>query len=258
VCRKFDLAEAVFRTDTIISLAKMKVHQLTRITGAVKNQLGCVYGLNKPAFHARFPDAPRFAHMLVDLNRLLGPSLFILDGIIAMEGNGPSGGDPVSMNCLIISDDPVAVDSVFCRLISLDPRFVPTNTFGQQSGLGTWDPASIEILGDCPDELTNPDFRVLRAPVKSEKFRYSGITALRHVFIRRPFIEEDKCVRCGICVDTCPLEPKALDFPGGDREKAPRYIYRKCIRCYCCQEMCPEKAISVRTPLLGRLFLYSG
>ena len=54
-CKKFDIAQGVLDSDAIISLPKMKAHQLTRITGAVKNQFGCVYGLNKTGFHFPMP-----------------------------------------------------------------------------------------------------------------------------------------------------------------------------------------------------------
>ncbi|MFR3035401.1 MAG: 4Fe-4S dicluster domain-containing protein, partial [Blautia hydrogenotrophica] len=64
-----------------------------------------------------------------------------------------------------------------------------------------------------------------------------------HIFQKKPYILEDKCIGCGICVDSCPVEGKALKFIG---KKAPVYNYRKCIRCFCCQEMCPKKAIQVK------------
>ena len=84
--KKFELAEGVLESDVIISICKMKTHGLTRITGAVKNQLGCVYGFNKGACHARYPDSLQFGRMLVDLNLCIKPRLFVMDGIIAMEG----------------------------------------------------------------------------------------------------------------------------------------------------------------------------
>ena len=60
-----------------------------------------------------------------------------MDGIIAMEGNGPTSGDPVPMNVLLFSRDPVALDAVFCHLVALDPELVPTNVMGKKRG---WEP----------------------------------------------------------------------------------------------------------------------
>ena len=75
--------------DGIVSLPKLKTHGMVRVTGAVKNQFGCIPGLLKGEFHARMPDVDLFGQLLVDLNLYLRPRLFVMDGIIAMEGNGP-------------------------------------------------------------------------------------------------------------------------------------------------------------------------
>ena len=64
--------------------------------------------------------------MLIDLNKCVAPKLYVMDGIVAMEGNGPGSGDPVPMNVLLMSTDPVALDSVFSRLVYLKPEMVPT------------------------------------------------------------------------------------------------------------------------------------
>ena len=112
--KSFDLANGCLEADGIVSLPKMKTHQLTRVTGAIKNQFGCVYGLNKAAFHMKVPNQVHFSKLLVDLNKMLPMRLFIMDGIVAMEGNGPRSGIPVQMNCLIVSTDPIALDATFC------------------------------------------------------------------------------------------------------------------------------------------------
>lgn len=115
----------------------MKTHALERITGAVKNSYGFVYGLHKAKGHTQYPSADSFARMLIDLNKCVKPKLYIMDGITAMEGNGPGSGDPVAMKVMLLSADPVALDSVFCYLVSLKPSLVPTNYHGEKMGLGT-------------------------------------------------------------------------------------------------------------------------
>ena len=46
-----------------------------------------------------------------------------MDGITAMEGNGPGSGDPVAMNLILMSTDPVALDSVFARQMCIRDRY---------------------------------------------------------------------------------------------------------------------------------------
>jgi len=252
--KQFELSNAVRETDAILNLCKMKAHQLTRITGAVKNSLGLVYGINKGAMHAKYPDAISFSKMLVDLNLLIKPRLHIMDGIMAMEGNGPRSGNPKKMNVIIMSGDPVALDATFCRMVDLDPELIPTVYYGESYGLGKWKEEDIEYLGDGLGGFISKDFDIKRGPVKKENIAAASI--FRGMVLRKPFIEESKCIRCGVCVEACPVQGKALEFKKGDRSNPPVYDYKKCIRCYCCQEMCPKEAIDVKTPLLGKWFLY--
>jgi uncharacterized protein (DUF362 family) len=207
ICKQFEIAKGVQEADAIISLSKMKSHQLTRITGAVKNQLGCVNGLNKAGFHAKYPDGIGFSEMLIDLNQLLKPRLYLMDGVVAMEGNGPASGNPRKMNVILASSDPIALDATFCRMIDLDPEFVPTNVFGEKHGLGSYKEEAIEIVGEPLTSLICKDFDVVRMPVKDENFNRAA--KFRNLMLRKPVINKDKCVKCGICVDACPVEGKA-------------------------------------------------
>ena len=249
--KRFMLAREVLEADALISVCKMKTHALEYITGAVKNQYGCVQGFHKAKGHTLYSDPVSFARMLGDLNRLVKPRLYILDGITAMEGNGPTSGDPVPMRLLLLSADPVALDSVFCHLIHLDPQLVPTNVQGEQMGLGTRRPENIELLTEeGPMELSqaverygNPDFRVKRSREKARG--WMGAVGIFKIFRRKPRIRGDLCRKCGVCVESCPVEGKALHFTDG-RDKPPVYDYKKCIRCFCCQEMCPHRAIFVK------------
>ncbi|MCK5099108.1 MAG: 4Fe-4S binding protein, partial [Desulfobacteraceae bacterium] len=63
----------------------------------------------------------------------------------------------------------------------------------------------------------------------------------------------EKCVQCGICVNICPVKPKALFFKDDDKSVSPIYNYDDCIKCLCCQEICPESAIELKTPVLRKI-----
>lgn len=251
--KKFTIAHGVLESDGLISLPKLKTHGHSRMTGCIKNQLGCIPGILKAEFHVRLPDAIDFAKMLVDLNLLLKPRLYIMDGIYGMEGNGPRGGNPKKMNVLLFSADPVALDATVCRLIDLDPEFVPAIKAGRAAGLGTYLKEEVELLGDSMESFRAPEFDVKREPVRPFMVN-GGLRFLQNAVVPRPYIVESKCVKCGICTRMCPVRPKALDWQNGDTSRPPVYRYDKCIRCYCCQELCPESAILLKVPLLNRLF----
>lgn len=248
--REFMLAREVCEADAIINVCKMKTHALERITGAVKNMYGCVWGLHKAKGHTLYPSADSFARMLVDLNLFLRPRLYLMDGIMAMEGNGPGSGDPVPMKVLLMSRDPVALDTVFCHLIHLKPELVPTNYHGEKMGLGVMQTEQIELyceterisLEEAVSRFGREDFAVDRRKGSGGWKRFA---CFFNLFQKKPYIDEKLCVRCGICVESCPVDGKAVRFANG-KTQVPVYDYRKCIRCFCCQEMCPRKAIKVK------------
>ena len=93
-CRQLSVAEPFLTRDYLIDLCKLKTHSMVGFSGAVKNLFGAVPGLQKPELHCRFPEKQPFSEMLVDLCDFLKPDLCIVDGILAMEGNGPTGGKP--------------------------------------------------------------------------------------------------------------------------------------------------------------------
>ena len=250
--KSFVLPEELTRADCVISLCKMKTHALERITGAVKNSYGFVYGKNKAVGHTMYPSADSFARMLVDLNRCVHPRLYIMDGIVAMEGNGPGSGDPVPMKVMLMSRDPVALDTVFCHLIHLKPELVPTNYHGEKMGLGISRSSDLEVmlpdgkeisLEDMVERYGKADFNVDRTVVRNNI--WTRMARALNLFQKKPYIDNEKCISCGVCVNSCPVPGKAVRFRNG-KGKPPVYDYKKCIRCFCCQEMCPRKAIQVK------------
>ena len=255
--RHFVIAKGVLECDGIVSLPKLKTHGLTRITGCVKNQFGCVPGFLKGEYHVKVPDATDFARMLVDLNRFVKPRLYIMDGICGMDGNGPRSGSLKKMKVLLFSADPIALDATVCRLIDLNPEYVPTTVLGKECGMGTYLEQEIELVGDDLDEFRDRTFDVVRAPVTP--YTMKGIKRFaKNRLVSKPYIVEDKCSRCGTCITMCPANPKAVNWVDGDTSRVPVHSYANCIRCYCCQEVCPEGAIELNVPLARRFLSYFG
>lgn len=199
IADRFILCDEVIAADGIINVCKMKTHQLERITGAVKNTFGCVFGINKSASHAKYATAETFAKMTADLNRLVAPKLHIMDGIVAMEGNGPQSGTPKKMGVILASTDPVALDSLFCHLVYLNPELVPTNVCGQEQGVGTYEDVICvtdrgEIsLQEAASQFGDKTYSVQR----SAEFR----GALNPIKFLAPFLEKKPVVRRERCID---------------------------------------------------------
>jgi len=249
--KRFVIANGALDCDGLISLPKLKTHGLTRVTGAVKNQFGCIPGIRKTQYHVKMPGPHDFATMLVDLTTLLRPRLYIMDGIIAMEGNGPRSGWPKHLDVLLFSEDPVALDATACKIIGLNPEFVPTSEPGEKAGLGTYHEENIELVGEDIESFIDQDFAVVRRPpmaVQGSRWRI----LVRNWVCPKPTIDTGVCTNCGTCVRHCPAKPKAVDWHTGDESSPPTFKYDRCLRCYCCQEFCPEGAITIKDTLIGK------
>jgi len=248
--KTFTLASALKKADYVINLPKLKTHLSAIYTGAVKNLFGFVPGLLKAQFHVKFPDRKRFGQMLADLAAIVRPSLSIMDAVVAMEGEGPSNGDPVPMGLVIASTDMVALDTVACRLIGLNPDDVPSLRCAAADGLGISDLKKIRIEGVSSLESVKPKKFRLRQSNNEMRFGPAGAFQnwIKRIAIARPGIDRGRCVKCALCVKMCPA--KALSAA---RRSVPVFNYDICIRCYCCHEICPEGAISKKETLISRL-----
>jgi uncharacterized protein (DUF362 family)/NAD-dependent dihydropyrimidine dehydrogenase PreA subunit len=253
ILKNFIIARGVLDCDALISLPKFKTHDLLCITGAVKNQFGCIPGLIKAHYHACLPDAYKFSRFIADVTAFVRPRLFIMDAVFAMEGNGPQSGDPKNLGCILASTDPVALDAVACKLINLNPRYVPTCPAGAEAGLGTFAFDDITILGDDYEKMVDTTFKVVRKPSRHFS-KFTSKLFARKFFERRIAIEAKRCTRCGKCVLICPIAPKALSWKDNGKKEPPRYDFFRCIRCFCCQEICPSKAITANLSFAGTIF----
>ena len=219
------------------------------MTGAVKNQFGCIPGFRKAEYHLKLPDFDDFSTMLLDLNKLVSPKLYIMDGIMAMEGNGPRSGSPRKLNVLLLSSDAVALDYVASQIISFDYNLIPTIKMGFKLGFSNKE--NIEIVGDNIESVKVNDFKKphKRIGIGRSLMKLSVFPIIKRLFaimIPKPVIEYSKCVKCGVCVKVCPVTPLALNFNKKGKNYPPEYYYDKCITCYCCQELCPHKAIILK------------
>lgn len=255
--RFFEVIPEILDMDMILNLPKFKTHELTYVTGAVKNLFGLVPGLRKSQMHIRFPHKDAFSRYLLDLHDAvtlgISPSmkvLHLMDAVTAMEGRGPgSSGTPRKMYAVIAGQDAVAVDYTAVKVSGLDAAQAVTLTEGFSGGKWVSGPREIEIVGESPDEMRVHGFVPAERPRRSMRIVYRlmkrGI--IKDLFLARPQPDPDKCIRCGQCGKICPAG--AITGPLKTRA-VPDFDYRKCIRCFCCSEICPEAAISLRKGFL--------
>jgi len=235
---KIDLAADALDADIVINLPKLKTHGMMMLTLGVKNLFGCVVGFRKPEWHMRAGvNHDLFARLLVQICRAVNPAVTILDGILAMEGEGPGkSGKPRHVGVLMGSADTVAIDRTACTMVSMAPEALPTNRAARELGMAE---GKIEIDGTLPEVLH------YKIPGVRPTGRITSL--LRNQLIRKPVADGEACKLCGECRKYCPA--KAITGEG-DRL---RFDYGKCIRCFCCLEVCPFGALRIRESIPARL-----
>lgn len=247
VFKRIELARPYLEADRVINLPKLKTHEMMTMTCAVKNLFGAVVGAAKVAWHLKAgDDRDLFAQMLLEIYLLREPDLTIVDGIVAMEGNGPSGGDPRQVGVLLAGVNPVAVDVIAGELLGIPQKRLYVQRAAQRLHLPGADRQSIQTRG-CNLATVAVEHFILPT-VSDVQFGLPPIIArrLRHLFTAYPRPLPGKCRLCGVCRDSCP--PGAISH--GTQEVS--IDYRSCIRCFCCRELCPYNALGIREGALLR------
>lgn len=245
VFKKSLIIKPAIEADLIINVAKLKTHTLTRLTCATKNLFGLMPGVLKYRQHLAMPDIKIFSQMILDMNKYFENKVFhIVDGIVGMEGEGPSSGDPKFAGALLAGNDSQAVDVIACKIMGMPYKTVSTLA-------GYKDAENIELKELSELKTYNfvlPPERMKSLPDYIPNFVQDLLT---EIIVAKPVINTKTCQKCGICVKSCPAEIIKMNEKGA-------YIktYKSCIKCYCCQEACPYKSIHLSKPLLERVYRY--
>lgn len=233
------LAQPLFDADVIISLPKLKSHELTGFSGCIKNSFGMVVGHRKGEIHQLFPKIPDFAKAVIDVFLLKPPALFIMDGIICVEGTAAKG-TPKKIGALLVSKNGFALDTVAEKIIGYKPKDLPIPVEAKRRG----------ILGNSIEEI-----KLLGDPLNRLLVRYkkpgtiaTGVMKNFHGWFMRKTkqkLNPEICIRCGGCQRCCPVKAIKLN-------PYPEFNFDICIQCWCCAEVCNQGAIKVKVPFVTR------
>ena len=241
--RSFPIGKAFLDADAVVQVGVLKTHQLMRLTGGVKLTYGVVPGLTKAHLHVKAQRRDDFADMLLDLHLALRPRFTIIDGIIAMEGQGPGSGTPRELGSLFAARDCLAMDVALADRTAHERGRVYTIDASVRRGLlDLSDP--YRPMGD-PIE-PDPDFKPVRRDMQ-ELLPPAFHRLARNLITARPrLVDADACIRCNECAAICGARAIVMD-------PLPDYDDSACVRCFACTEVCPTAAIDNVSPLLVRL-----
>jgi len=230
----------------IINLPKLKTHVTARMTCGMKNLIGLLPDEEKRRCHVMGVHAS-----VADICKVLHPVLTVVDAVTCLEGDGPTYGDPKDVGLIVAGKNMVSVDRICSRIIGIPPEGLEYISLYYNGSR----PENIETVGESV-EAVKTTFKI---PEKSAFYHFS--TKMIHVldipysklfpghfnrfmfstgyFGTNPKIIEEKCDKCGKCVEVCPVD-NALNLDGYGVE------YKNCIRCMECYLVCDNKAIMVK------------
>jgi len=239
---QIDLAEDAVSADVIINLPKLKTHAQMLLTLGIKNMFGCVVGLKKPEWHFKTGiDRSMFARLLVSIYNAINPDVTLVDGILALEGQGPGKrGTPRELGILIAGQNAADVDMTVCSMLGIPPEHLATNMEAKHAGASK---GRLYIQGDFP-LISGFQFPEL-SPLTFGPEPIHNI--VRRHLLQRPVVDRQICDVCAKCWQYCPA--KAIYRTS----RQITFDYNRCIRCYCCIEICPQGAIYAKEPVSGKL-----
>ncbi|MDR1875501.1 MAG: DUF362 domain-containing protein [Synergistaceae bacterium] len=252
---KIEVARRVLESDLIINLPKMKTHAQMLLTLGVKNMFGCVVAQRKAEWHYNVGLRREvFASLLLDIWNGIRSAcgagiLTIMDGVIGMDGFGPTGGNPFPYGVVAGATDALTMDFRLCRMMGVRLEDYPLWQAAALRHMPQCDPDEGDLAGDFSAEhvwkgLDIPRLDSLSVLPVLSRLPFGKI--LEQALTSRPVHLPDRCVGCGKCAGMCRAGAIAL------RGTTLSFDYGKCIRCYCCHEMCPANAIEFRDGLLRK------
>ena len=186
--RKLELgiAQTIINCPFIVSIPKFKTHDVLGLTLSLKNLMGTLVAVRDKSttkllarettnttsymhgFGPKKPDklsdalntGPSKVALAINLNRLakvIQPSLAVIDGIVAMEGDGPATqGVKKNLNLIIASTDFIAADTVATYIAGMNPLHIQYIHCAGLNGLGEYRLDHISIIGESLDSITSP------------------------------------------------------------------------------------------------------
>ena len=255
------VAATILEADCLISAPTVKTHAEAGLSCAMKNWVGVTIGQDKRHMHRALGEN------IFALSEVLRPHLILVDGLVAMEGNGPGDGDPRRVGFVAAGDDPLHTDLAIAHLVGLPWHTVAALRVADAAGrlpaalhadvsalprlCALRPPPARGLLARLADLRALHPLKVALRPLTQApavaRLAYRGkviqdVYTLQDDGVTSVTRNPSQCGDCTRCVDFCPTG-LPLDAIGATPEPD------GCIGCLYCYWACPREAIHLDGPL---------
>jgi len=114
-----------------INVAVLKTHMETSVSLALKNQMGLISPKNRMDFH-------KFGlhRYIARLGALIKPNVSLIDGTIAMQGNGPHHGESIKCDIVLSGNDMVELDCIAATIMGFEYAGIKHISLAHEFGAG--------------------------------------------------------------------------------------------------------------------------
>lgn len=142
--------------DLLVTLPVPKIHQVTVMSGAIKNQWGCIPDNMRLVHH------PHFDELILEINRVVKTRLALADGTFFLNRTGPMFGDAVRMDLAFVSDSIGVLDQTLCRVMGIPLTRVRHLSVARAKG---WVPSEELVrYNQPPEHFAGPTFTLQQNP----------------------------------------------------------------------------------------------
>ena len=174
--------------DVLVTVPVVKTHIITTVSLGMKNLYGCIPHPHRLLYH------PRVDEVIVGLTKILRPQLVVMDGLYAMNGPGPTYGDVIPFNFMLVSDNAPVGDYVCCQVMNMNPAHVGHLALASHEGLISR--SSDIAFNDMPQRFAHVDFRMTRGLRSWAAYIFSKSTLMtRLVYLSPLSILKDQVVK---------------------------------------------------------------
>jgi uncharacterized protein (DUF362 family) len=191
IADKLKISSFVREVDLVVSVPVIKTHMYTGVTLSIKNMKGCLYKMEKTKLH-RIDKAPpdrkkglTLDYGIADMAEILMPHYAVIDGIVCMEGFGPSAGNEITLDVVVASKNAIAADLIAVKLMGMEWEEIPHLNLVREKFGPSYEDIAVEP----------PDFMKF-----SKKFEPASQLKLKVVYPNIGIVEKGACSACSATI----------------------------------------------------------